>query len=983
MATDGQKYDWSQNDGEITFKVPVPATAGKDKVKVVFRPSELMVQITGTGVLFNKELAGKMVPDDSYWALEGSGESRHLVLTLCKKKSGSWRTLTKEEEEALPGPGVMDENFDVLQLEHDDDDPERVEEQQENERKLEARYAKLKAEKGLKDEDTLQTFFALFDNCIQLYRLNKLSDYLAEVVPACRQRTDKYKLKAVQALAFVRWKQSRFREALPLFHEMEEIIGKGAALCENIAHTYNSLGDYEKAEDYFRQALKFIEQENGLNAGNRGGVLLGLGLVRDRLGKHKEALPVCLKAYEFYKERAKGAPASLQAKAGISCAKLHAKLGNLPKAEEFIREAVHMYEVTCGETSPLTASAYHELGKCLWAQRRREDAQKATKRAYEIESMKDAWDLVTLLEIHNLLMDTHLKETDNITRSKFKDYFKTVDFVLGRVRKELPQDGNAAVYYKAAGELFAWGGEYERGKALFNEAVPLLQAEKSTDCTGLIQACNDMLGFCDRNLAGTQQSPMDFEVSSAKKEKGVGDSDCMDVDFEDAMEDAQQGSHGGVVIEEIFDEEPAAAAAVTATPPKATAVAAPQPFMPEYRPAAPADFEPWRQLLQGREEPLLSNQAALEAHLAGAGAGDLCSVASSSCLNLLLGGSTSQSGQLAGFLLAGSDGVFGRVLQLTTDDKLPQDDRMTISRGLMQRCEAACRKRGLRGLVADAAANSYEDEIFQALGGSWSSSSSKRVHTLNFREAGSGGGATSSSNAAATMSSTGISAGAAPSSSSSSGPPKPRRDPVDTGAYYGSWDKMDVEKTLLQDDGLDPSAVLPEARQAPDDFGVGELDAPSKISKFAFDQSDKFVSLYIDCDGAGSLPADAVEMVLRPRGVLLVVRQAGKKKWFKVHNLCKEIDMEASTKKVKSDMIVLKLKKAQQGEKWSDLTDEKDLYQKKREYRIAHGDLKGATTEELLADMYKNANDEEREGLRDAMRVNRQKREEEASKTQV
>ncbi|CAE8665969.1 unnamed protein product, partial [Polarella glacialis] len=139
--------------------------------------------------------------------------------------------------------------------------------------------------------ETLNTFFALFDNCIQLYRLNKLSDYLEEVVPVCRKRNDKFTMKAIQALSFVRWKQSRFREALPLFHEMEATLGKSAALCENIAHTYNSLGDYEKAEDYFRQALRFIEQEAGFNKGNRGGVLLGLGIVRDRLGKHKEALP--------------------------------------------------------------------------------------------------------------------------------------------------------------------------------------------------------------------------------------------------------------------------------------------------------------------------------------------------------------------------------------------------------------------------------------------------------------------------------------------------------------------------------------------------------------------------------------------------------------------------------------------------------------------------------------------------------------------
>ncbi|CAE8728824.1 unnamed protein product, partial [Polarella glacialis] len=473
------------------------------------------------------------------------------VVSLCKKKAGPWRSLTKEEDAQLPQKDVLDDDFDVLKLEHDDDDPERVEEQEENERKLEARYKKLKDEKGLDSEETLNTFFALFDNCIQLYRLNKLSDYLEEVVPVCRKRNDKFTMKAIQALSFVRWKQSRFREALPLFHEMEATLGKSAALCENIAHTYNSLGDYEKAEDYFRQALRFIEQEAGFNKGNRGGVLLGLGIVRDRLGKHKEALPVCLKAYEFYKERANGAPASLQAKAGISCAKLHCKLGNLPKAETFIREAVHMYEVTCGETSPLTASAYHELGKCLWAQRKREDAQKALKRAYELEAMKDAWDLVTILEIHNILMDTHLKETVNIDRSKFADYFKTSDFVVSRVRT-LTQDGNAAVYYKAAAELKSWGGKYREAKALFEEAIPLLAVEKSTDCSSLIGSCKDMMSFCDRNLEGKQDSPMNFELPESEK-----------VGLNTGVHDGQ--GEEGPIIEELGDECEAAATSASSS----------------------------------------------------------------------------------------------------------------------------------------------------------------------------------------------------------------------------------------------------------------------------------------------------------------------------------------------------------------------------------------------------------------------------------
>lgn len=924
--------DWAQSESEVTVKFALDSTVNKDKLKIKIGSSQLSVVIAGNRV-FDSELSNKAVVDDSYWSIEGSGDARELVVTLCKKKAMTWRTLTKDQEEALPQKSELDEDFDVMQLEHDDDDPERVEEQEENERRLEARYKKLKTEKGLDHEDTLQTFFALFDNCIQLYRLNKLSDYLAEVVPACRTRTDKYKLKAVQALAFVRWKQSKFREALPLFHEMEEILGKGAALCENIAHTYNSLGDYPKAEEYFRQSLKFIEQEHGANAGNRGGVLLGLGLVRDRLGKHKEALPVCLKAYEFYKERAHGAPASLQAKAGISCAKLHAKLGNLPRAEEFIREAVQMYEITCGETSPLTASAYHELGKCLWKQRKRVDAQRALKRAYEIESMKDAWDLVSLLEIHNLLMDTHLKETDHIGRDSFQEYFGIVEYVTGRV-ETLPQDGNAAVYYKAAAELKAWGGRYEEAKALFNKALPLFELEQSADCSGLIQVCRDMLAFCDRNLAGTQNSPMSFDLpaqacSDSKTGATANDSTVQIEEIE------EEDNHAGIQIEEVVDEPP------ETTEPSQQSVSPSSGMAPLcYRPLQASDFKGIACIAAACGQNLVvATERALDAHIVGTGA-DLCWVAE-------------RASNVQGFVIGSSDGIFVYLLQMLAVAK----DKDEIITGLAENCAKSCRSMGLREMRATLS-SSEDDGVLQRLG--WDAKSV--IYTRLTGHPQDSAQASGSSSTEATAAS------------------KLKRDGRDTGMYYNEWDQLNVEKALIEEDGGDAS-VVPERQRIPaDEFSdMGPLEPPRKITKYSWDQSDKFVSVYVDFPGAGSLPDGSVDCIFRPRSFLLLVRSGDEKpKWLKVPNLCKDIDVQASTRKVKTDSVVVKLKKAVTALSWTDITDEKDEYQRRREFRVQHGDLKGATTEQLLADMYQNATDEERAGLRDAMKVNREKREEDA-----
>lgn len=76
---------------------------------------------------------------------------------------------------------------------------------------------------------------------------------------------------------------------------------------------------------------------------------------------------------------------------------------------------------------------------------------------------------------------------------------------------------------------------------------------------------------------------------------------------------------------------------------------------------------------------------------------------------------------------------------------------------------------------------------------------------------------------------------------------------------------------------------------------------------------------------------------------------------------------------LKSDRIQLKLIKLDQ-EEWSALTDEIDQKKAQRAERVvrnvrfaesqlrsqAHGDLANASTQELLADMYANATDEER-----------------------
>merc|ERR1719221_283999 len=169
-----------------------------------------------------------------------------------------------------------------------EEEPEIATEQIKQEAVLEVKYARLKERLGVGDRRTLDVFFELFDLWIMLYRLNKADAALREVVPACEWRRDDLAIKAIQALAFTRWKQGRFREALARFHEMEGWMGKNAALCENIGHTYNTIGAYDEAEHYFQQALGLTHALPEGSNSNEGGILLGLAGVQDRRGAFTE-----------------------------------------------------------------------------------------------------------------------------------------------------------------------------------------------------------------------------------------------------------------------------------------------------------------------------------------------------------------------------------------------------------------------------------------------------------------------------------------------------------------------------------------------------------------------------------------------------------------------------------------------------------------------------------------------------------------------
>lgn len=83
-----------------------------------------------------------------------------------------------------------------------------------------------------------------------------------------------------------------------------------------------------------------------------------------------------------------------------------------------------------------------------------------------------------------------------------------------------------------------------------------------------------------------------------------------------------------------------------------------------------------------------------------------------------------------------------------------------------------------------------------------------------------------------------------------------------------------------------------------------------EIINYAWDQSDKFVKLFIALDGVQDTGEDNVVVTFTPNSILLKVANVQSKDHkFEVNNLLHEIDVASSYRKVKTNAVAIYAKK--------------------------------------------------------------------------
>lgn len=94
-----------------------------------------------------------------------------------------------------------------------------------------------------------------------------------------------------------------------------------------------------------------------------------------------------------------------------------------------------------------------------------------------------------------------------------------------------------------------------------------------------------------------------------------------------------------------------------------------------------------------------------------------------------------------------------------------------------------------------------------------------------------------------------------------------------------------------------------------------------KLTNYAWDQSDKFVKLFVTLKNVQSLEAEQIFCKFSARSVELRVNGLDNRNYFLViNNLLNNIDETKSHWKVKTDMVIVYLSKSQQSVDWKHLT---------------------------------------------------------------
>lgn len=149
------------------------------------------------------------------------------------------------------------------------------------------------------------------------------------------------------------------------------------------------------------------------------------------------------------------------------------------------------------------------------------------------------------------------------------------------------------------------------------------------------------------------------------------------------------------------------------------------------------------------------------------------------------------------------------------------------------------------------------------------------------------------------------------------------------------------------------------------------------IKNYGWDQSDKFMKLYVTLQGVHTLDKDAVTTCFTDHSVQMDVKGLnGKDCELTIARLAEKIDSTGSYHKVKTDSVLVMLKKKQSGKTWTYVTEKEKLAKemKSKPPAMDKDADPSASLMGLLQNMYEDGDDEMKRMIKKAMFESQNKR---------
>jgi tetratricopeptide (TPR) repeat protein len=379
----------------------------------------------------------------------------------------------------------------------------------------EADLAAKRASLGIEHPDTIRAAIRMLESWILLYKLKPMDDLIAEVLPTCEKLAEEsgdntLYVKVLQLKAFMRYKQFKHREALNLFYTFKDIVGASPELLENIGHTHNHVGEHDKALTCFKDALQIYDIREKLDPNfNRdkyvGGTLLGIGTTYKALRDYPKALDYMQQALEVYKRRTHGEDHSLIAKTLSGLGSVQTLQGAHEDAHRTHVECVRIFKVTCG-LSPLTANALFDLACAAKQVGLPKEAATALDESLDMHVDFDTLDMPKIIMVANTILEVRptligkpfpTERSPVLTlNAAFAGYSAMLERCAANMAKQgIDADDNAAVFYKACGEILVLGGHHMEAVKMLNRAATHFKSVTFLDCSGLVKQCEELAGI--------------------------------------------------------------------------------------------------------------------------------------------------------------------------------------------------------------------------------------------------------------------------------------------------------------------------------------------------------------------------------------------------------------------------------------------------------------------------------------------------------